>query len=47
MDNNIKMDANEVRDVCRMESFGSRQGLSGYCSLHVPYYLGISKLANN
>jgi len=43
MDNNIKMDANEIRGVCRLDSFGSRQGLSGYCSDRVPYCLGISK----
>jgi len=41
MDNNIKMDANEIRGVCRLDSFGSRQGLSVYCSVHVSYYLAV------
>jgi len=43
MDNNIKLDANEIRGVCRLDSFGSQQALSGYCSVHVSYNLGIFK----
>jgi len=34
MDNNIKMNANEIRGVRSLDSFGSRQGLSGYCSVN-------------
>jgi hypothetical protein len=46
MDNNIKMDVNEIGSVCRLDSFGSRQGLSGYSSVYIRYYWGISNLAN-